>query len=210
MFVTIRPMPRLFFASIMPDPRSGPRPRLLAVATSAGGPPALQILLSGLVGFPAPIVIVQHIAAGFVQGLATWLTTVSGVSVRVATAGEHLLDGTAYLAPDGAHLLVTGAGRAALDPSMKSGRFKPSADALFTSVAQAYRAEALGVILTGMGRDGVEGAGRLRAAGSRVLVQEPSTAAVTGMPEAAIEADVAVATMPVEAMPDYIRAAFKG
>lgn len=188
--------------------RPYPTPRILAIAASAGGPPALASLLAGLAGCKVPVVIVQHISEGFVTGLASWLSASARMPVQVVTAGASLVAGTAYVAADGAHLMVTKTGHAKLD-SAKGGRFKPSADVLFGSVAEACGSAAVGAILTGMGNDGTLGARAIREAGGRVVVQDPSTAAVSGMPESAVEAGVASAVMPLEGIAPYIRGLWK-
>ena len=199
------PPPRLCATALLAPSRPDVAPRLLAVATSAGGPPALATLLGGLVGFAVPVVIVQHISEGFVSGLALWLTAASQMPVRVAVSGERLRAGTAYLAPDGAHLLVARTQQVKLDTTTRAGRFRPSADMLLASVAESCGAEAIGVILTGMGNDGVAGARAMREAGARVLVQDPATAAVSGMPQSAVDAGVASAVLPLEALAGYLR-----
>jgi len=181
------------------DPRS--RARVVAIAASTGGPGALRRVISGLPpDFAAPILVVQHIAPGFVAGLARWLDGVSPLRVKLAEEGERLAHRTVYLAPDGGHLGVSAGRRATLGRSGPVDGFCPSATPLFESVARSYGPSAVGVILTGMGRDGVRGLHALRRAGGRIIAQDESTSVVFGMPGAAIDAGLADAVLPVEAI----------
>lgn len=186
-------------ATTRPASASGPsRRRVVAVATSTGGPGALQKLLSGLPpDFGAPIVVVQHITPGFTAGLAAWLSSVCPVRVRVAEDGENLRPGTAYLAPDDRHLGVSGRGTVTLHDSAPVGGFRPSGSFLFESVARAFGASAVAVILTGMGDDGVEGLRAVRRAGGLVVAQDEATSVIFGMPGAAIAAGLADAVLPL-------------
>jgi len=186
-----------------PSPPPGPRPRsrVVAIAASTGGPGALRRVLSGLPpGFSAPVLVVQHITPGFVAGLAGWLDGACPLHVKLAEDGEPLAPRTAYLAPDGRHLGVSADRRAALCRSDPVDGFRPSATTLFESVARAYGPSALGVILTGMGHDGVRGLRALRRAGGRIIAQDESSSIVFGMPGAAIDAGLADAVLPVDAI----------
>jgi two-component system chemotaxis response regulator CheB len=168
-------------------------PRVLAIATSTGGPAAMQTLLRGLgAGFPLPILLVQHISRGFVSALVEWLDSTVPLPVRLAGQGERLLPGQVYLAPEDSHLLVGEPGLVALLPISGSDRFCPSADRLFESVATAYGADAIGLVMTGMGDDGTRGLLALRAAGAPTLAQDAASCIVYGMPRAAIEAGAIV------------------
>jgi two-component system chemotaxis response regulator CheB len=160
----------------------------VAIATSTGGPAALQAIFSRLPGdFPVPILVVQHIASGFVGGLASWLGSTSKLEVKIAEHEEPLARGIVYLAPDDRHLGLTSQGRIVLSSEAALGGFRPSGTFLFESAARALGAGALAVILTGMGRDGVEGLRRVRALGGRVLAQDEPSSVIFGMPAAAIE-----------------------
>jgi two-component system chemotaxis response regulator CheB len=175
-----------------PGPRPGPggRGRAIALAASTGGPAALQRILSRLpAGLPAPVLIVQHIALGFAEGFARWLGSAGPLGVQVATDGAPLVPGGVLVAPDDRHLGVSPDGRrAVLSTAPPVGGFRPSGTHLFQSVATAFGASSVAVILSGMGRDGVDGLARLHAAGGRVLAQDAGSSAVHGMPGAAIEA----------------------
>lgn len=168
--------------------RSDRRPvELIAVGASTGGPQALRSLLSGLPReHIPPLLVVQHMAEGFVAGLAAWLASDGRGPVRVATDGERLARGTVLIAPDGRHLTATRDGRVRLLPSAPVGGHRPSADVLFESVAASYGPRALGIILTGMGRDGADGLLRLHQAGGHTLAEDPHAAVVGGMPGAAV------------------------
>jgi len=151
-------------------------PQVLAIAASAGGPAAVQLVLRGLgAGFPLPVLIVQHIARGFVPALAEWLRTTVPLPVQLAEQGERLLAGRVYLAPEGYHLTVRERGIASLAPLGVDDRYCPSADRLFETVAHTYGAGAIGLVLTGMGDDGTQGLLALRAAGAPTLAQDAAS-----------------------------------
>ncbi len=179
-----------------PLTRSSPgeqRPRLqqhvevIGIAASTGGPPALAALLGALPPrTPASILIAQHIAAGFGQGLLRWLGRSCALPVERARAGERCAPGTIYLAPDGCDLCLDPELRLRTPPS--HGVHSPSADALFSSLAEALGPRALGLVLTGMGDDGAQGLLRMRRAGAACFAQDEQSSAVFGMPRAALEA----------------------
>jgi two-component system chemotaxis response regulator CheB len=135
-----------------------------------------------------PIVIVQHIGRGFVDGLAEWLSVTTGRSVRVARGGEHLRPGDIFLAPDDRHLIVTPDRTLGLRDRPLADGHRPSATVLFESVATTYGASGMGVILTGMGRDGAAGLLAIRRAGGVTLGQDLASSVVHGMPGTAAEA----------------------
>lgn len=168
--------------------RTGPVD-VVAVAASTGGPAALAKIVAALpTDLPVPIVVVQHNTVGFTPALAAWLNGSGNLAVRVAADREPLERGTCYLAPDDHHLGVDAGGHVALDRGSPIGGFRPSANHLFRSVARCYGPRALGVILTGMGSDGVEGLRELRASGGRVIAQDEASSVVFGMPRAAVAA----------------------
>ncbi|HME92345.1 MAG TPA: chemotaxis protein CheB [Myxococcaceae bacterium] len=166
---------------------SPPSP-LVAIAASLGGPRALSILLRMVPkAFPAPICVCQHISHGFTNGLAQWLSSEAELRVVEAIDDEPLTPGTVFLAPSRAHLLVTADGRTRLDDGPARMGFRPSCDALLTSAAEAYRHRAIGVVLTGMGRDGAQGLKHIRMRGGRTIVQDRASCVVFGMPKEAVE-----------------------
>ncbi len=184
-----------------PPARAGVRARGVAIAASTGGPAALHRLLSELPGeFPVPILVVQHMAHGFVGGLAAWLNSTSLLTVKVAENGEPLAPRTVYLAADDRHLGVSGRGTAILSHAPPVEGFRPSGTVLFESVAQAFGASAVALILTGMGQDGVDGLKAVRQAGGHVIAQDEGSSVVFGMPGAAVAAGLVDVALPLDAM----------
>jgi two-component system chemotaxis response regulator CheB len=179
--------------------RTGARPRVVAIAASTGGPSAVQQVIANLpADFPLAILLVQHLAPGFVDGFASWLDTAGPLRVRVASDQEPLQPGTVYVAPDARHLGVAGHLRIALAEAPPINGFRPSANHLFASVASELGRSAVALMLTGMGDDGCKGLAALRRAGGRILVQDEQTSIVFGMPGAAIEAGLADLTLPLQ------------
>ncbi len=165
-----------------------PRKRLVAIGASAGGPTALARILARLpVEFPAAVVIVQHVDAEFAPGLAAWLGDQSRLEVRVANAGDRPEPGTALLAGRDDHLAFASAERLTYTRHPADCPYRPSIDVFFKSVDRHWRGEALGVLLTGMGRDGAEGLRAMRTHGHHTIAQDRASSAVYGMPKAAAE-----------------------
>ena len=159
---------------------------LVLVGASTGGPPALAALLGGLpADLPAAIVIVQHMADGFVGGLARWLDAASPLPVTVALDGQRLSPGQVVLAPSGSNLLLDLGPRVRLTSPEPRQHHVPGIDPTFASAAAVCRGRAVGVLLTGMGRDGAAGLAALRSTGAVTLAQDEATSAVWGMPGAA-------------------------
>jgi len=174
------------------------RPRVVAMAASTGGPAAIHHILSELPAeFPLPILVVQHIAQGFVGGFASWLDAAGPLRVQVASDGEPLAPATVYIAPDDRHLGVAQRSRIALADALPIQGFRPSATHLFASVADQFGRAAVGVILTGMGDDGCAGLAAVRREGGRILVQDEKTSVVFGMPGAALQAGLSDWTLPL-------------
>jgi two-component system chemotaxis response regulator CheB len=172
---------------------------VVAIATSTGGPAALHLILSALPAeFPVPILVVQHISRGFTVGFADWLDQASRLRVRLAEEGETPVAGTVYIARDDLHLCVTAARRIRLSAAPEVGGFRPSGTPLFETVAAAYGRNALAVILTGMGRDGVDGLRAIRRVGGRTIAESERTAVVNGMPGAAVAAGLADFVLPLD------------
>lgn len=173
------------------------RAAAIGIAASTGGPRALNTVLNGLPkAFPLPVLIVQHMAPGFIEGLARWLDGVIALPVGMARDGQVAEPGV-WFAPDGAHLGVDSHLRLSLDSSAGLGPHRPSADVLLMSMAAAFGRGAVGAVLTGMGRDGARGAGAIVEAGGLVVAEHESTAAVNGMPAAAA-AQGAQSVVPVD------------
>lgn len=180
---------------LVPAPRTQSHVQMVAIGSSTGGPQALTALLTRLdADFPVPIVVAQHLPPQFVDSLATQLDRRAAVTVTMARDGGEPRPGHVYLAPGDRHLRVrreAGVVRLALDDGPAINCCRPSVDALFESLAVAYSARCLGVVLTGMGNDGVQGARCLRQAQASVLVQDEATSAAWGMPRAVVEASFA-------------------
>jgi two-component system chemotaxis response regulator CheB len=167
------------------------RPELIAIGASTGGPGILHQILRSLPGdFSIPIVVVQHITPGFGQGFARWLGSVTPLQVAIAQDGERFAPGRVFIAPDDLHVTVTAWGTIRLERSEPISGRRPSATRLFESAAKAYGPATLGIILTGMGEDGVDGLAAVRQAGGRVIAQNEESCVVFGMPKVAIEQGV--------------------
>ena len=176
--------------------------RVVALATSTGGPAALHQLLSALPAeFPVPMLVVQHITPGFIAGLADWLNKITSLRIKVAEDGEPLVPSTVYFAPDDRHLGVTPERAVTLTRTPPLGGFRPSGSFLFEAVAQVYGPATVAVILTGMGDDGVEGLRAVRRAGGRVLAQDEKSCVVFGMPGAAVATGLVDQILPLEEIP---------
>jgi two-component system chemotaxis response regulator CheB len=173
--------------------------RLVVIACSTGGPKALGDLIPRL---PSPLgaglVIVQHMPAGFTASLASRLDAASPLTVTEATGGEPLAPGTALLAPGGAHLRLTPGRLARLSDDEPVGGLKPRADFTIQDAAEHWGSRMVLVVLTGMGRDGLQGAKAVKAAGGRILVEAESTCTVYGMPRAVAEAGLADEILPLD------------
>lgn len=185
-------------ATRVESPNDPPFP-VVAVASSLGGPKALSVLFRMMPkNFPAPICVCQHISDGFTEGLASWLSAESALKVVEARDGELLVPGTVYIAPTGRHLLVERGAKLKLDDGPPIGGFKPSCNALLASVAESFGKRSIGVILTGMGKDGANGMKEIRAAGGRTIAQDEASCVVYGMPREAVELGAAEIVLPLE------------
>jgi two-component system chemotaxis response regulator CheB len=171
-------------------PRMWPLPsRVVVIGASTGGPLALRELLAGLGSeFPGAIVIVQHLPPTFTCALAKQLGRETQIVVREAEEGDRLRPGLALVAPGDCHLTVEQDGRVGMRRSTSTDEPCPSVDATMESVAAAFGAKAVGVILSGMGDDGAKGMAAIRSAGGKTFAQDRATCVVAGMPSRAIEA----------------------
>lgn len=187
------PLPR----PLRPAPAALPRREIVAIGASTGGPKALVQIFRELPGdLPAPILLVQHIAPSFAEGLVEWLNRESQLQVRLAAEGDRLQPGQAYIAPTGRHLLVNST-RVSLSESEPVNSCRPSVDVLFHSVAESFGERALAVLLTGMGRDGAEGMKAIHDRRGRTLVQDEASSVIFGMPRAAIELNAVDEVLPL-------------
>ena len=180
---------------------SAGRPAVVAIGASTGGPQALQAILPRLPAtFALPVVIVQHISAGFAESVIDWLAPQCPLPFQLARAGQVLDRPGIYLAPTGRHLVVQGRTIALSDEPPVRGH-RPSATILFQSVAASYGAQAIGILLTGMGDDGASGLVALRAAGATTIAQDEASSVVFGMPGAAIARGGAEHILPPHQIP---------
>ncbi|WP_137885070.1 chemotaxis response regulator protein-glutamate methylesterase [Pseudomonas sp. 2FE] len=187
-------------AGIAPAPvrQAGSKPRLVVIGASAGGPAALEQLLKGLpLGFSAAIVLVQHVDEVFAAGMAEWLSSESGLPVRLARDGEPPQAGVVLLAGTNNHIRLLENGNLAYTAEPSDHVYRPSIDVFFESVASFWTGEAVGVLLTGMGRDGAQGLKLLRERGFLTIAQDQQSCAVYGMPKAAAAIEAAVEIRPL-------------
>ncbi len=175
-----------------------PATALIAIGASAGGPPAVAHVLRDLsANLPAAVLVVQHVDAEFVDSMAEWFDSQCALTVRVATDGLKPLPGFVYLAAGDTHLIVRPDGRLGHQAEPLDVPYRPSADVLFSSIAKNWRGIAVGVVLSGMGRDGAVGLHELRASGACTIAQDKATSAVYGMPGAAAELKAATDVVPL-------------
>jgi two-component system chemotaxis response regulator CheB len=168
------------------------RPRvkaeLVAIGASTGGPQALHTILSGLPrDFPVPIMIAQHIAPSFAEGFAHWLNESCPLAVQVAVQREPVCAGHVYIAPAGQHMRVDPKRRIALGNGVEGNGPCPSVSSLFSSVIPVYGKGVVGILLTGMGRDGAEELKLMKDRGAITIVQDKDSSVVHGMPGAALQ-----------------------
>ena len=188
-----------------------PAAECVVIAASTGGPTALQAVVSGLpAGFPAAVLVVQHIPRGFTRSLAERLDARSAIPVREAHDGEQVVPGTVLIAPAGIHTKLArrrGAIEIALDEEPRDALHRPSADVLMVSAAEAFGPRVVGIVLTGMGSDGAEGLRAIREKGGLTQAESEETCVIYGMPKAAIEAGVVHRVVPIERVAGEILAA---
>jgi len=178
------------------------RPKVVAIGVSTGGPTALARLLPELpAGFPLPVLVVQHMPPMFTRLLAERLDALCRLKVAEASDGEPVEGGKILIAPGDHHMKVTreeGKVRVRLDQSPPLNSCRPAVDALFGSLGETYGGAVLAVVLTGMGQDGLRGAGILKARGARLLAQDEASSVVWGMPGAVVAAGLADRVVPLE------------
>ncbi len=175
------------------------RARVITIACSTGGPPALANIFSRLpADLPVPVLVVQHITRGFLPVLADQLKASGALKVKVAQAGEPALPGTIYLGPDEAHMGISRGRTIILSNTAPINNFRPSANYLFNSAAESYGSAAAAVVLTGMGSDGVDGLKSIRGRGGRIIVQDQESSIVFGMPGSAIASGLADLVLPLD------------
>jgi len=205
----VDPVERRVNLNKAPRPAS-PARRIIAIGISTGGPNALEFLLSQIPGdFSSAIVIVQHMPEGFTEMFARRLDDCSQLFVQEARSGDMLLAGRVLLCPGNRHIMVRRMSRGdmvVLSDGPPVNGHRPSADFLFHSVAQEFGPQAIGLLMTGMGEDGAEGLGAIKAAGGLTVAQSEETCVVAGMPRAAISKGYAAKTIPLEGLASFLLA----
>lgn len=208
-------------AASAPAPRPQPRIRgagqhvpfeVVSIGVSTGGPPAVQKVLTAIpAGFPVPILIAQHMPAAFTGPFATRLNSMCAITVKEAEDGERARPGTAFICPGGMHLRLENRGGSlyvAVTEEPKDALYKPSANVLMETTAKAAATKALGVTLTGMGNDGIEGTKVLKQRGGHTIAQNEESCVVYGMPKAVVDAGLADEIVDINDMADAILAHF--
>jgi two-component system chemotaxis response regulator CheB len=172
---------------------------IIGIGASTGGPPVLQTILSGLPkDFRIPLLIVQHIAQGFLPGMVEWLNQTTGLRIHIAAHGATPLPGHAYIAPDDFHMGIAPSGRIALARDAQDGGLRPAVSFLFRSLAESCGRNAIGVLLTGMGKDGAAELKQMRDRGAFTIAQDRDSSVVHGMPGEAIELGAACLVLPAD------------
>jgi two-component system chemotaxis response regulator CheB len=189
--------------------RTQARADVLVLGISTGGPQALRHLIPRLpADFPVPIAMVLHMPVGYTEMYAQRLNEISALEVTEARHGDLLRPGAAFLAPAGRHLSLArqpdGTTRAQLDLRPIDAQHRPSVDVLFRSAAEAFGPRVLGVVMTGMGSDGVLGAAHIKAQGGRIVTEAESSCVVYGMPRAVVEASLSDVSATLDEMADVV------
>ena len=190
------------------EPAHGGYRNILAIGASTGGPKAvLGIVRSLPSAFPGVVFVVQHIASGFAKGFADWINRESRMRVKLAEDGEECRPGVAYVAPNDCHMEVAG-GRVRLLTAEPVNNCIPSIDVLFRSLAAESGSHVVGVLLTGMGRDGAQGLKCIKERGGTTIVQDEQSCVVFGMPKAAIGLAAADQVLPLDSIPAAVQKLF--
>ncbi len=214
-----RKLPPAVVAIDPPDLKKGTRSslppnRIIAIGISTGGPNALQFVLSQIPGdFPASILVVQHMPEGFTEMFARRLDECCALDVQEAKSGDLLVAGRVLICPGNRHMMVRRMPRgdmAVLSDGPPVNGHRPSVDILFHSVAQEFGLTAVGVLMTGMGEDGAEGLGAIKAAGGMTIAQSEDTCVVSGMPRAAILKGHANKIVPLESLGAFLVSQYAG
>lgn len=172
---------------------------LVVIGISTGGPAALQHVVPRLPArLPVPVLIVQHMPPHFTKSLADRLNSISQLSVCEAADGEQLAPGKVYIAPGGSQMLITKSGRITISQENFNVLYRPSVDVLLNSVNEIYGGSTLGVIMTGMGRDGCDELKKLHSNGGYVLAQDEASCVVYGMPKAVVDEGIADEILPLD------------
>ncbi len=207
----IAPRPQAPISLRSPGPKSV---ELIAIGSSTGGPQALLQLLAKLKGkVTQPILITQHMPPTFTSLLSEHIQRHTGIPCKEAADGDAIVDGHIYIAPGGQHMIVDGpigARSIKIDLGPPENFCRPSVDVMMRSLVDVYGGHILGVILTGMGHDGLAGCKKLVAAGGTVVAQDEETSVVWGMPAAVSQAGICSAVLPLDSLPDFIQSKARG
>lgn len=181
--------------------RANTQPKIVVIGTSTGGPQALQEIFAKLpANFPLPVICVQHICAGFLQGLIDWLSGTCRLPIKIAQSGAVPQPGTIYFPKEQQHLELDAKGRFIYSQLPPLDGHRPSATITFESVAKFYGHATVGILLTGMGRDGARGMQAIAQAGGFTIAQDEATSVVFGMPKEAIELGAVKEVLPISAI----------
>ncbi len=202
--------PFLPSAELRVRPSSG-NIKVVVIGASTGGPPVLLTILSGLPkDFSVPLLIVQHMAPGFISAFAEWLAQGSILPVHVASHGELILPGHVYMAPDGFHMKMRGNGRISLTEEEPKNGLRPSVSHLFRSAAEVCGSNAIGVLLTGMGKDGAEELKLMKERGAITIAQDKESSVVNGMPGEAVHLAAATYVLSPDRIPMALQTLVNG
>jgi len=193
-----------------PSPLDIRLPRIVAIGASTGGPQALYRVLKPLpANFPVPIVVVQHISEGFLQGLVDWLAGECALKVAIAQPNTFPSPGTIYFAPEGGHLSLDAQGRFVFQAGLPVSGHCPSVTVMFEAIAHHYRRSTVGILLTGMGRDGADGLLQIAQQGGTTIAQDEATCIVFGMPREAIALNAAQHILPIDRIAPMLKQLFE-
>lgn len=186
-----------------PSKREGPQIKIAAIGVSTGGPPVLQTIFSKLPpNIKIPILVVQHITPGFINGLVNWLSGFTKYPIHIASQGEKALPGHIYFAPDGFHMEIKADGHIFLNGADKENGLRPAVSCLFRSISNCYGKNSLAILLTGMGKDGAKELKILKDKGAITVAQDKETCVVYGMPGEAVNLDAATYVLSPEKIPE--------
>jgi two-component system, chemotaxis family, protein-glutamate methylesterase/glutaminase len=187
------------------EPEASAQVKLIGIGASTGGPPALQTILTGLPkNFPVPMLVVQHIARGFLPGMAEWLCHTTSFQVHIASHGIHPQPGHVYLAPDDFHMGVGSGGEIILTREAPENHLRPAVAFLFRTLTAVYGLNAIGVLLTGMGKDGASELGQMKDNGAVTIAQDKQSSVVHGMPGSAIALGAATHILPLDKIAEML------
>jgi two-component system chemotaxis response regulator CheB len=177
------------------------KPKIVAIGASTGGPQVINELFAQLPSdFPVPVICVQHICLGFLQGFIDWLATSCRLPIQIAQPRDTPKPGTIYFPPEQQHLELDDKGRFICSNSPPLDGHRPSVTVTFKSVAKFYGRATVGILLTGMGRDGAEGMQYIAQAGGLTIAQDEATSVIFGMPKEAIDLGAAKLVLPIQAI----------